>query len=347
VTITGGVEGTITQFTGGVASSLAFYYYHIKEFFRMQPGGILYVGFYAVPGSYDFAEVNDIQDFSVGTIRQVGIYKDFGSPWSSSELTALDIACKVSDTQHKPISAIYAADQSGTSDITTLIDLNTFTANKSMTCIGQDAGGQGNFLWKTLGKSITILGAQLGTAALSKVSESIAWVGKFNISDGNECEVLGFSNGQLLSDLSDSALTALNDKRYVFLKKFTGRQGSYFNDSHCAISATSDYAQFENNRTIDKAIRGIYASLLPSLNSPLQLNADGTLSENTTAALEVQASVNLAQMVRDSELSDYAVVINPAQNVLSTSKIIISVELLINGVARQIEIPIGFTPKIS
>jgi hypothetical protein len=111
--------------------------------------------------------------------------------------------------------------------------------------------------------------------------------------------------------------------------------------------APNDYSQIENNRTIDKATRGIYSSLLPSLNSPLQLNADGTLSETTTAYLESQAGVNLDQMVRDSELSAYACTINPAQNVLATSKIIVVVQLLINGVARQISVPIGFVPKIS
>jgi hypothetical protein len=87
--------------------------------------------------------------------------------------------------------------------------------------------------------------------------------------------------------------------------------------------------------------------MLPSLNSPLKLNADGTLAETTTAYLEDQAGVNLDQMIRDEELSAFVCVINPAQNVLTTSKIIISVTLVKNGVARQIEIPIGFKPSIA
>lgn len=340
------IAGTITQFTGGVASKFALYYYHISEFFRMQPKGILYVGFFPIPTPYLFAEVNLIQNFSVGTIRQVGVFKDYASAWSSSDLTTLDAACKVSDVAHKPVSAVYAADLSGTADITTLTDLSVLSANKSQVCIAQDAGGQGNFLWKTIGKSITALGAQLGTIALSKVSNSIAWVAAFNLSNGKELETLGFANGQLLSAISDNALSAMNDRRYVFLKKFTGQSGSYFNDSHCAIVKTSDYAQLENNRVIDKATRGIYASLLPALNSPLQLNSDGTLSETTTAYLITLASPNVDQMVRDGDLSSYGITINPAQNVLSTSTIIIVVQLLSNGVARYIQIPIGYTLKI-
>ena len=167
------------------------------------------------------------------------------------------------------------------------------------------------------------------------------------MSNGNELETLAFANGQLLSALTENALSAINDKRHIFLKKFVGLSGSWFNDTHTAIVASSDYAYIENNRTIDKAIRGIYSSLLPSLNSPLQLNADGTLSENTVAYLESQAGVNLDAMVRNTELSAYGVTIDPAQDVLATSKIIIAVQLVINGVARYIVVPIGFTPKIT
>jgi len=349
VTITGTIAGTLTQPSGGVAGKLAVYYYHISEFFRMQPKGVLYVGFFAVPSTYDFTEITTMQGFSNGTIRQIGIFKDSASAFASGNITLIDGVCKTNDALHKPISAIYAADLSATTDISTLSDLNLLSANKVSVTIGQDSGGQGNYLWLTTGKSVTNLGTLLGTIALAKVSESIAWVGQYNISNGAECEVLGFANGQLFSSaaVTDNLLEVMNSKRYIFLKKFVGLSGSWFNDSHTAILSNSDYAYIENNRTIDKAIRGIYSSLLPSLNSPLTLNADGSLAETTTAYLESQAGVNLDQMVRDTELSAYAVVINPAQNVLSTSKIIIAVTLVINGVARQIEVPIGFKPSIA
>ncbi len=349
VVIAGTIAGTITQFTGGAVSLFAQFYYQISEFFRMQPGGILYVGFFAIPGSYAFTEITTVQNFATGTVRQVGVLKDPTSAFSTGDLTLIDGVCKANDAVHKPISALYAADLSGTADISTLPDLSTLTANKSTAVIGMDGGGQGWFLWLTTGKSVPVLGAELGTVALASVSQSIAWVGKFDISNGAEDELLAFANGQLLSStaITDNLLSSLNDRRYTFLKKFVGISGSYFNDSHCAIISSSDYAQIENNRTIDKATRGIYSSLLPALNGPLQLNADGTLSETTTAYLESQAGVNLDAMVRNGELSAYAATINPAQNVLSTSSITVVVQLVINGVARQIIVPIGFVPQIS
>jgi hypothetical protein len=349
VTITGTMTGTLTQPSGGVASKLSLWYYQISEFFRIQPKGILYVGFFAIPGSYTFTEITLLQTFANGTVRQFGIWKDSASAFSTSDLTLIDGVVKANDALYKPSSALYAADLSGTADISTLADLNTFSANKASAVIAADAGGQGYFLYLTTGKSVPSIGALLGTVAKTKVSESIAWVGQYNISNGVECEVLMFANGQLFSavTVTDGLLDAMNSKRYIFLKKFVGLSGSFWNDSHTAILANSDYAQIENNRTIDKATRGIYTSLLPSLNSPLILNASGTLSEQTVAFLENQAGQLLDQMVRDAELSAFSVTINPAQNVLSTSTIIIAVVLVINGVARYIIVPIGFKPSIS
>ena len=352
VAITGTIAGTLTQpasATVGVASRTAVWYYHIKEFFRIQPKGVLYVGFYAVPSPYEFTEITTMQTFATGTIRQIGVFKDPAAAYTTADLTAINTVCVANDDAKKPLSAIYAADLSGTTDISALTDLSLLTANKVSDCIAQDGAAQGNYLFLTTGKSSTCLGAMLGTVAKAKVSEDIAWVGTFNISNGTECEVIAFANGQKFTDaaITDNLLEALNAKRHVFLKKFIGLSGSYWNDSHTAIAVTSDYAYIENNRVIDKATRVLYAALLPSLNGPLQLNSDGTLSETTVAYLESQADVSLDALVRDGELSAKDVVINPAQNVLSTSQIIIAVTLVINGVARYIVVPIGFAPSIS
>lgn len=347
VTIVGTIAGTLVQFVGGVASKIAVQHYHISEFFRIQPKGILYVGIFAVPGSYTFTEINTIQNFTAGAIRQVGIFKDTAA-YASGDLTAIHTACIASDTAHKPISALYAADLKAVTDISTIADLSALSAYKASSVIGQDGAALGNTLFYTTGKSVTTLGATLGAVALAKVSEDIAWIAKFNISNGTECDSLAFANGVLFSDASvtDNLLDSLNNKRQIFLRKFVGTAGSFFNDSHCAITPSSDYAYIENNRTIDKAIRGIYSSVLPSLNGPLQLNSDGTLTDVTIEYLISQAATNLDQMVRDSELSAYGITIDPTQNVLSTSTIIIAVQLLSNGIARNIQVPIGYTTSI-
>lgn len=345
VTITGTIAGTLTQFTGGVASKQAVWYYHISEYFRLQPKGSLYVGFYAVPGSYTFSEIQTIQTFAAGKVRQLGVYKD-SAAFASGDLTTIQAVCTTLDGLHMPLSVLYGADISAVTDLTTLADLNALSANKASAVISQDAGGQGAFLYTTVGKSITNLGALLGAVSFAAVSDDVAWPSKFNISNGVECDTIGFANGSLLSAISQGTLNTLDDRRYIFLIKYVGLAGSYFNDSHCAISVASDYAYIENNRVIDKAIRGVYASLIAQLNSPLTLNANGTLKDTTIAFFQNLAEVNLDQMIRDSELSARSVTINSTQNVLSTGNLIVAVALVPIGVARQITVNIGFTLSI-
>jgi hypothetical protein len=349
VSITGAFVGTLTQATvSGVASKQAIWHYHISEFFRLQPKGVLYVGFYAVPNSYTFTEVTTMQNFAGGKIRQIGVFKDPASAYSSGDLTALNTEIVTNcDGNHKPLSAIYAADLSGTSDFTTLTDLNTLSANKVSVVVSQDGGALGAFLYKGTGKSITTLGAVLGAVAFASVSDSIAWVGKFNFSNGTECDTPALANGTLISTLSENTIDAIDNLRYVFLVTRVGIAGSYVNNGYTAILNTSDYAKIENNRTIDKAIRGIYSSVLPALSSPLVLNADGTLKDTTTAYFTSLAELNLSQMVRDVELSTFEVTIDPTQNVLSSSKLIIAVQLQPIGVAEKIQVNIGFTTQIA
>lgn len=354
-TIVGTIVGTIVQFggsgmTAGVASNQVQWYYHISEFFRLQPKGKLWVGFFTVPGTYTFSEITTMQNTTAGEIRQIGILKDSASAWASTDLTAINTICETNKSNFQPLQALYAANLQATTDITTIGDLASLTAKNVQTVIGQDGGGLGNFIYQSLGsgkKSITCLGAQLGAVALRKVSESIAWVEKTNLSNGSELETPAFCNGQLVSALSNSALEAINTKRHIFLKKFRGYAGTFFNDSHMAIIQTSDYAYMENNRTICKAERLLYASYVPVLNSPIQFNSNGTLTDTTVAYFENIGSAALDQMVRDSELSAKSVTVNPVQNVLATSTLIITVVLVINGVARQIQIPIGFKPSIA
>lgn len=350
-TLSGTITGTLVQFTGGVASKLVQWYYQINEFFRIQPKGKLWVGFFAIPGTYTFSEVTDMQNNSAGEIRQIGVLKDSASAWATADITALDTICAANKSLYQPLQALYAGNINATTDITTIADVSTLSANDVMNVIGQDGYGWGNFIYQMNGttgkKSISCLGAQLGQTSLRKVSESIAWVGACNMSNGTELEIPAFANGQLVSALSSNALESLNTKRHTFLKKFTGYSGSFFNDSHMCITQASDYAYMENNRTICKAERLLYASYLPYLNSPILFNANGTLTDITIAQFEGVGNTALDQMVRDTELSAKSVTINPLQNVLATSTLTIAVVLVINGVARNIVIPIGFKPSIA
>lgn len=347
-TVTGTLAASITQnVIAGVASEQAVWYYHISEFFRANPKGVLYVGFYAVPGTYTYAEISLMQTYADGAIRQIGVYKK--NTYADGDIALIDAVCKANDVLKRPLSAVYAADMVSITDITTLGTLATKTNNKVSVCISQDGGALGYFLFLTNGKSITHLGAMLGVISAANVSESIAWVNQFNISDGNECEVAMFANGQQYKSFASllPTLEGLTDKRYIFVRKYNGISGTYFNDSHTAIAQSSDYAYIENNRVIDKAIRVLNTAYLPYLNAPITLNANGTLTDVAVGTFEGVGETALDELVRLGNLNAYDVTVDPSQNVLSTSQLTVAVALLMPGVARQIVIPITFTKSIA
>lgn len=70
------------------------------------------------------------------------------------------------------------------------------------------------------------------------------------------------------------------------------------------------------------------------------------MSEDTISLFKNDAERATIQMVIDGELSAQAVNINPAQDVLSTSKVVVDITLVPVGVGREIEINIGFAVKI-
>lgn len=352
VTNPGTIAGSITTaFGGGVASLQAVWHYHISEYFRMQPKGQLYTGFFAIPGSYTFTEIKTMQTFAKGDLRQIAIYKDGAALSASADTTAIQTQCLVLDGKKQGVSVLLGANIAAVNDLTTLVDMSAFSNNKASVIIGQDGAGLGNKLWYAYGKSITFLGAALGAVSLAKVNEDIAWVEKFNFSDGVELDTIAFANGIKLMNIDpdslDGLLSAIDLKRYIFLRDFPNTAGSYVNDSHTAIVQSSDYAYIENNRTIDKAIRSVDAKLTPLLASPLELNTDGTLQDNDAVYFENQAEQGPIQMTKDGELSQQSVTIDPTQNVATTSQVIVTIEMIPIGIARNIIVNIGYTAKLS
>lgn len=323
-------------------------HYHVSQFFAVyaaqgvQPS--LWV-LLAVGPPTDFAEVKELSDYAAGEIRRVGVYTT--EPFSKAFCDKLQAVVTVQDKADKPLSVILAADHAATSDLGSLPDLRTFTDPKVSVTIGQDGGAEGAALFEALGVSLTNLGSIMAWAGVKLVSENIGWARKFNVALGGEYDTPALANGDLVRDHPDE-LDDLNDKGYIFLRKYTGYSGTYFNDSHTCVEVSSDYAYMENNDVIDKAVRLARAGLIPLLNGPLAIDpTTGQLDPLTTADYENAVVGTLNNMVRDGELSGFKVSIDPEQDVLATSELLIAVELVINGVARKITVNIGFVKQLN
>ena len=339
-----GVTGTATlttgSFTGGLSSRTAQMYYHISEFFRLAPQGVLYVGFYSAPSAL-YSEVKTLCDFANGDIRQIAIFDD-QTTYSTATLTIVHNAALTCDNAEKPLSILYTANIVSFTDVSTLPDLNALSANKVTAIIGQDGANQGFEMFNATGKTVSCIGASLGALSASRVSASFAEVGKFNLSNTLEMEVVSFGNGQLLSGLTDNKIDNVDNYRYVFAIKRTGYAGTFLNNNYTAIASNSPYAYINDNRVIDKAIRLARTGLIPLLSSEIIFNADGTLTDITVAIFEDAIKDQVGQMLTAQEISGQTVIINPTQNVATTSNLVVSMTIRENGIARSISVNIGF-----
>jgi hypothetical protein len=345
-TVVGAYASTLTQnVVAGVVSEIDIMYYHVSEFFRIQPKGKLYVGIYATADATTFASVTLMQNFAQGEIKQMGIYQKT-TAFATAQTTTLQAVLTALETNSKTISSVvYQPEFSGVTDLSTLANLKLLSNKNVSVCIGQDGDNNGFKLWKATNKSIGCLGTELGAIALAKVNESIAWVAKFNIAAA-EYDVLAFANGTLYTTVTDGSLVNTENFGYNYVKKYVGFVGSYFTKPNTCIAGTSDYTYIYNNRVIDKAIASLRTFLLPSLASPLVINADGTLSEDTIGFFNSLCDRALEVMQRDFELSAFEVTIDPSQDVLTDNELTIAVKLVPVGVADTITVNIGFALSI-
>lgn len=343
ITIVGTIAQTLVDFSGGVASVLAPIYYHIAEFFRVNPTGVLYCGGF-ISLNVDGSDILTLQNYANGECKQVLFFEPLVT-FATTKIVQLQTIATTLLTAKTPAQIILANNLNGVT-LSALTNLNAVAGSSVSVCIGQDGGNLGLTLAKGNAKSITCGGAMLGAISLANVQEDIAWVGKFNLSDSFELETLAFANGALYSDQTKVLLDQLNDFRFVFLLKQRAISGSYFNDSHNACVVSSDYAYIENNRVINKAIRFLDVALTPYLNSNIDLNADGTISDLSIEVFTSACNVELESMKRNNNISDYAVTINSAQNILTTSLLTIGVVIVPKGVARNINVNIGFALKL-
>jgi hypothetical protein len=334
----------------GITETSANYsveWYQINEFFKMNPGGKLFVEIAPTGSTYDFEEVTDLQLYSAGSIRQCGVFNP-GALSSGHTITLQGIADD-NESDHIPLYIIYGANTKNLV-YTALPSLHTLSTpcEQVSVVIGQDGGNAGQTLFASKGYSIPNVGAVLGAWSSANVSNSIAWVDKFNFVLGSiEMDEPAFGDGTKLSTLPRTTISAVNDLGYMFFLKHVGIGGTYLNDTFTATSLTDDYAYGENVRTIQKAVRNVRTILLPDLNSPLKVDpTSGKLDLMTIKYFENKAGGPLAQMQAENSISGYKVFVDPNQNVLSTSTLSVNIKMVPYGTARTINITIGYAVSI-
>ena len=206
----------------------------------------------------------------------------------------------------------------------------------------------GVFIGDTVKSSINAcVGTLAGRIAASPVQRNIG-----RVASGALAPVEMFI-GDAPVDQAMSVVDALYAKGYICPRIYVGLSGFYFVDDSLATAKTDDYAHLTARRTIDKAARIAYLTMLQFMLDDIELNTDGTMQQPVLK--DWQAQVERAINTQMSAAGELSVVdgsgckfwINPKQNVLTTSKVEGTLKVRPFGYSREIIVNIGFLTQNS
>lgn len=315
-------------------------YEHIKEFFRMCPNGTLWLLVCAqtVTLSQMIAQPTSpavtLLNAANGEISQLGIYYNNPTPPSTFDMsTVVPAAQLLADDyflHHQPNCILIGGNNF---DYTSIDDLGSLASKNVSVVVGGHT--------EIVNNEYAMLGTALGTVALSRVNECIGWVQKFNIA-GSNVQIPTIS-GVPYNNIGASVREEMQTKAYIFPITHIGKSGIYFNDSRTCTDKDSDYAFIENVRTINKAAKLTREALLPFLNSPVTVDAEGKLSQEVVKSYEnaIRKLID-EQMARNQEVSSFDVYVDPNQDILSTSQLDVKLTIVPTGTSRNIIVKLGF-----
>lgn len=213
-----------------------------------------------------------------------------------------------------------------------LKDLSTEAYNRCLVAIGDTAANS----------SGAAIGTLLGRIASIPVQRNIG-----RVKDG-ALSPLEMYVGTKKVEESSSAIASIFDKGYVIPRKHVGRSGYFYADDPMACVPTDDYAHLTGRRVVDKAYRIAYDTMLNELLDELVLNEDGTLQHAVVKSWQqTLANAINRQMTANGELSSdddgngCVCYINEKQNVVSTSRIVVTLKVRPHGYSRYIDVNLG------
>ena len=338
--------------TSGEADANAFLYRHVKEFYD-EAGAGAELWLMCFPNTVlPSALVNQTQEYAKklllaaqGRIRAMAVAFNPAGGYSPTITNGLDsdvpaamlnaqgLAEWATDTLFAPLFIVLEA-RGFAGGATALTDLATMNYNRVGVLLGDTLSG-------STGAAVGLL---LGRVAKVPVQRHIGRVG-----DG-ALKILTAFVGSQPAELAD--VTTIHDRGYITFRTFTGKSGYFFADDSLATAVADDYRSIARRRTIDKAYRIAYQSLIEMVNSELALTDAGELAPATAKSweAEVEAAI-ITQMTAEGNLGNdptnpnddgVQCFIDYAQNVAATSKVEVSLKVKPYGYAKYIDVKLGF-----
>lgn len=260
-----------------------------------------------------------------GTVEK-GLNKDVFSAIPKAQALAESAAAEM----YAPI--FIALEGAGYMDSAALKDLSKETNNRVCIVLGDVKASSNN----------AAMGTFAGCVAKAPVQRNIG-----KVAEGALAPVSMFLGAKSIESAQDD-ISTIYDKGYICPRTYVGKSGYFFADDRTACVATDDYAHLASLRTVDKAARVAYQTVLSNMLSEIECNEDGTMDVAIIKSWQAAVESNInSNMTAKGELSQEdgrgcRCYIDPGQNVLATSAITMSLKLRPFAYARDITVNLGF-----
>ncbi|WP_394749484.1 DUF2586 family protein [Spongiimicrobium salis] len=344
------------------SSNKVLVHHHIERFFLRNPSGTLH--FMPVAQNVAMADIVDKdQEYlekllrtKAGEIRQAMVALNPDATYvptiedglDSDVLAAIPVAQQLADHEFSKdrFAHIFLEGRSLTGTTSALRDLRDLAADAADVSVVIAADNDISASDPRYA-GYAAIGDVLGLVSSAFVGQNAGELTQgFNLTDVAETAFIsaGLSSGNPIDSYNDTDLDALNEKGYIFATSVSGIAGYFLVDMHTCSDIEGDYAYVENVRTINEMIRAARAALLPRVKGRLFVDPDsGKLAPNTIKEMEASTIASQDQLVADGDLSGgVECYIDPDQNVLSTSRLEVSLSAVPVAIGRQINLKIGF-----
>lgn len=348
-----------------VANTTALMWYHIDEFFRVNPDGKLFI--WSGGGAAPFAAsgpADQLMAASENGIRFMGVVLGLDPDTAVVNTTGFEasvlplVAAAQTWRDGKAAANVYvdAIVVEGYAANATPIDLKALDAPQVVITVANDAEYLSAF--PAGFKRTAAVGTVLGSVGVRMLSESIGSVvlerypsasrgaANYSLVSTRKSRWLkpGLSTGVDFTATSQAQRDDLTTKGYLYAGSYEGYPGVYFNAEATCTLTTDDFNTIHANRIWDEGARMVRRALIPRMNSRVRIEpATGQIAPATIADWDAAAKRQLDTLLAEGEIADYTFVLDPAQDVIAQGKVVTKLRIVPQGIAKAIEAEIGFT----
>ena len=350
------------------ADTAALTWYHVDEFFRLNPDGKLFLhngsavapaNIFAAAGPADL-----VMSASANSVRFIGVVFGFDPDASITVAggfanyvptvqAAAQVWAEAREAAHVFVDAIVIE---GVAASTTLVDLKTLDSPNVHITVASDHGYLADYpaaflksaaVGTVLGSiGVRMLSESIGSAVLERYPSNKRGSANYSLVDTRKNRWLkpGLSTGQLFDSLSQTVRDELTTKAYGYVGKFEGYQGVYFNGDATCTTSVDDFNTINKNRVWNECARRVRRALIPRINSRVRVDpSSGRIAPEAIADWDAACKRELEALLAESEISDFTFFLDPEQDVIALGKVVCSISVVPQGIAKAIEADLGFT----